>query len=313
MNKSLRRAVTAVALLAVTSLGLTACASSGDVSGSNSKSSSGGSGSITIGSANFPESQLLAEIYAQALEGDGYKVTRNFNIGAREVYLKALKDGSINLIPEYTGNTLNYYVAQNGTTSDATDSDQIYADLKKNLPKDLTVLNKSAAEDKDSLVVTKETADKYKLKSIEDLKPVASELVMGAGAEFETRKAGLVGLKDIYGIVFKSMTTLDSGGPLTVNAVKDGSVDVGDIFSTDPAIEQNHFVTLTDPKNVFTPQNVVPLGTKAVLKGKAVDALNAVSKSLTTDKLKSMMKDISIDKADIDTVAKKYIKDNKLN
>ncbi|PRZ41213.1 osmoprotectant transport system substrate-binding protein [Antricoccus suffuscus] len=309
MKKSLRRSLTAVALLAVTALGLTACASSGDVSGSNNKSS-GSSGSITIGSANFPESQLLAEIYAQALEGKGYKVTRNFNIGSREVYLKALKDGSIDLIPEYTGNTLNYYVAQNGTTSDATDPDQIYADLKKNLPKELTVLDKSAAEDKDSLVVTKETADKYKLKSIEDLKPVAGDLIMGAGPEFETRKAGLVGLKDIYGIVFKSMTTLDAGGPLTVNAVKDGSVDVGDIFSTDPAIEENHFVTLTDPKNVFTPQNVVPLGTKAKLKGKAVDALNAVSKSLTTDKLKSMMKEISIDKADIDTVAKKYLKDN---
>ncbi len=312
MNKSLRRTVTAVALVAVTALGLTACANSGDVSGSNSKSS-GDSGSIRIGSANFPESQLLAEVYAQALEGKGYKVSRNFNIGSREVYLKALKDGSIDLIPEYTGNTLNYYVAQNGTTSDATDPDQIYTDLKKNLPTDLTVLEKSAAEDKDALVVTKQTADKYKLKSIEDLKPVASDLIMGAGAEFETRKAGLVGLKDIYGITFKSMTTLDSGGPLSVNALKDGSVDVGDIFSTDPAIEQNHFVTLTDPKNVFTPQNVVPLGTKSALKGKAVDALNAVSKSLTTDKLKSMMKDISIDKADIDTVAKKYIKDNKLS
>lgn len=312
MNKSLRRTMTAVATIAVAALGLTACASSGDVSGSN-KPSGGDAGTITVGSANFPESQLLGEIYAQALEGKGYTVNRNFNIGSREVYLKALKDGSIDLIPEYTGNTLNYYVALNGTTSDATDANQIYADLKKNLPKDLTILQKSAAEDKDSLVVTKETADKYNLKSIADLKPVAGELVMGAGAEFETRKAGLVGLKDIYGVVFKSMTTLDSGGPLTVNAVKDGSVDVGDIFSTDPAIEQNHFVTLTDPKNVFTPQNVVPLGTKAKLTGKAVDALNAVSKSLTTDKLKSMMKDISIDKADIDTVAKKYLKDNKLD
>lgn len=312
MKKSLRRTMTAVATIAVTALGLTACASSGDVSGSN-KSSGGDAGSITVGSANFPESQLLGEIYAQALEGKGYTAKRNFNIGSREVYLKALKDGSIDLIPEYTGNTLNYYAEQNGTTTDATDSDTIYADLKKILPDNLTILDESAAEDKDALVVTKETADKYKLKSIEDLKSVASELTVGAGAEFETRKAGLVGLKDIYGIVFKGMTTLDSGGPLTVKAVNDGSVDLGLLFTTDPAIEQNHFITLTDPKHVFTAQNVVPLGTKEALKGKAADALNAVSKSLTTDKLKSMMKDISIDKADVDTVAKKYIKDNKLS
>lgn len=312
MNMSLRRAMTMIATLTIAAVGLSACASSNDVSGS-SDNSGGGSGSITIGSANFPESQLLAEIYAQALEGKGYKIKRDFNIGAREVYLKALKDGSIDLIPEYTGNTLNYYVAQNGTTNDATDPDAIYEALKKNLPEGLTILDKSSAQDKDALVVTKKTADKYKLKSITDLEPVASQLIMGAGPEFETRKAGLIGLKDIYGIQFKSFTTLDSGGPLTVNAVKDGSVDIGDIFTTDPSIEQNNFVVLTDPKNVFTPQNVVPLGTKAALKGKAATALNAVSKSLTTDKLKSMMKDISIDKADIDTVAKKYLKDNKLS
>lgn len=312
MNRSLRRSVTAIAMLAIASLGLSACASSDTVSGKNDSSGGSASGSITVGSANFPENQLLAEIYSRALEAKGYTIKRNFNIGSREVYLKALEDGSIDLIPEYTGNLLNYYSKENGTPSDATGADAISTDLQKNLPKGLTVLDKSKAEDKDALVVTEETAKKYNLKSIADLTSVADKLNIGAGAEFETRKTGLVGLKDVYGIEFGKKTVLDSGGPLTVNGLKDGSVDVANIFTTDPSIAEYKFVTLEDPKNLFTAQNVVPLGTKDKLTGKSVDALNSVSQALTTDGLKDMMKEVSIDKADVATVAEKFIKDNKL-
>jgi osmoprotectant transport system substrate-binding protein len=129
---------------------------------------SGGSAagvSLTVGSANFPGNVLLADIYAAALKQAGATVKTKLNIGSREAYLPGLKDGSIDLIPEYTGNLLQFL----DKTATATSSDDVFAALQKAVPAPLTVLDKSAAEDKDAIVVTKATADKYKLSSIADL------------------------------------------------------------------------------------------------------------------------------------------------
>src|SRR5437764_5642539 len=176
MRTKIALALTATALLSVSACG---SSSGGDPlatgSASAAASSSGGSktdaSTIVVGSANFPENQLLAEIYAGALAGKGVKVDKKLNIGSRETYIPALKDGSIDLIPEYTGVLAQYF----NKDAKATDADGVYKELKAALPPTLTVLDKSAAEDKDAVVVTKATADKYKLTSSPDVQPAAHD------------------------------------------------------------------------------------------------------------------------------------------
>jgi osmoprotectant transport system substrate-binding protein len=264
---------------------------------------------VVVGSANFPESALLAEIYAGALEAKDVKVEKKLNIGAREVYLPALEDGSIDLIPEYTGVLLQYF------QKDATEvtSDEVYEALKTAVPAKLTVLAQSTAEDKDAVVVTKETADKYKLTSIGDLAAVGKEITLGGPSEWKTRPTGVPGLKKVYGIEFASFKSLDAGGPLTVNALKSGTVQAANIFSTDPNIPANGWIALEDPKNLFAAQNVVPLINKAKATPGTTAALDAVSAKLTTPVLAELVKQVVLDKADPETVAEKFLADNGLS
>ena len=272
-------------------------------------SSSSASGSIVVGSANFPENQLLAEIYAGALEAKGVKVSKKLNIGSREVYIPALQQGAIDLIPEYTG-VLSQYFNKNAK---ATDADGVYNELKAALPSTLTVLDKSAAEDKDAVVVTKDTANKYHLKSIADLQPHAKDLTLGGPPEWKTRPTGVPGLKKLYNLDFKSFRALDTGGPLTVQALKNGQVDAADLFTTDPSIAANSFVILDDPKHLFAAQNVVPLVTKAKVTDTISSALNGVSAKLDTATLGELVKEVVVDKKDADTVAKEFLTKNSLS
>jgi osmoprotectant transport system substrate-binding protein len=174
-----------------TVLALAACGSS---SGGSPLGSTGGSkapsDTITVGSANFPENALLADIYADALSAKGVKVTKKLNIGSRETYIPALKDGSIDLIPEYSGVLLQYF----DKSATAVSSADVLAALQKAVPAPLTVLDQAAAEDKDAVVVTKATATKYHLTSIGDLKAVAGKLAIGGPPEWKTRQTGLPGL-----------------------------------------------------------------------------------------------------------------------
>jgi osmoprotectant transport system substrate-binding protein len=280
--------------------------------------SGGGTGdasspAIVIGSANFPENQLLAEMYAEALEGKGVKVTRKFNIGARELYLKALKEGSINMIPEYNG-ALLAALSKGGTLpAGVNTTDQVNSALVKVLPSGLEILKSSPAEDKDTLTVTSQTASKYHLKSISDLKPVASKLVIGAGPEFKTRSQGIVGLKKEYGLSFKSFKSLDPGGPLTKAALKNGQIQVADIFSTDSSIVTDKLVVLDDPKNLFAAQNITPVIEKSKVKGDVASTINAVSAALNTKDLTKYLAEVAVDKKSYDTVAKQFLSDNNLN
>jgi osmoprotectant transport system substrate-binding protein len=227
---------------------------------------------IKIGSANFSESTLLATIYADALQAKGVKVDQTPPLGSRETYIPALKDGSIDLIPEYTGTLLQYLNPQ-ATESSA---DEVYAALKKTVPAPLTVLDKSSAEDKDAVVVSKAVADRYNAKSIADLAPHCGELVFGGPSEFETRPDGIPGIKKTYNCAFKSYLSLDTG-PVTVKAVTDNTVQAADIFTTNPAIQENNLVALEDPKNNFAAQNVVPLINSAKASDQVKQILNAIS------------------------------------
>jgi len=280
--------------------------------------SGGGTGSssspaMVVGSANFPENQLLAEMYAQALEGKGVKVTRKFNIGARELYLKALKEGSINMIPEYNGALLAALSKGGAIPQGVATTDQVNAALKKVLPSGLEITTSSPAEDKDTLTVTAATAKKYHLKSIADLKPVANQLVVGAAPEFKTRSQGLVGLKKEYGVTFKSFKSLDAGGPLTKAALTKNQIQVANIFSTDSSIVTDHLVVLSDPKNLFAAQNITPVIEKSKVKGDVASTVDKVSAALTTKSLTKYLAEVAVDKKSYDTVAKEFLKANNLS
>lgn len=303
-----RYVFTAVAVLAATVLA--ACGSSSNPTGGkstaagSSSASSGGAGSVVIGSANFQENVLLMDIYAAALKAKGVTVTTKPNIGSRQVYIPALQDGSIDLIPEYSGVLLQYF---NKTATQVSSADVLTA-LQAALPATLTVLDQSSAQDKDAIVVTKDTATKYNLKSIADLAPVASKLTLGAAPEFATVADGVPALKSIYGVTFGTFKPLDAGGPLTINALKNGQIDAGDIFTTDPSITADNFVALDDPKNEFAAQNVLPLISKSKVTPTISSALNAVSAKLDTATLTTLVAKVITDKADPATVASDWLK-----
>jgi len=289
-------------------LAVAACGSSDPLASGSSATTPSSAGTIIVGSANFPENVLLAEIYAGALGAKGVKVEKKLNIGSREVYIPALRDGSIDLIPEYTGVLDQYF----NKSAKATDAAGVYAELKAAVPATLTILDKSAAEDKDAVVVTKATADKYKLKTIADLQPVAKNLILGGPPEWKTRATGVPGLKKLYNLEFKTFRALDTGGPLSVQALKNGQVDAVDLFTTDPSIADNGFVILDDPKSLFAAQNVVPLITKAKVNTVISDALNAVSAKLDTATLGELVKEVVVDKKDASVVAKEFLTKNGL-
>jgi osmoprotectant transport system substrate-binding protein len=295
------------AVFAVGALALVAgCGAGGDPLAQPSgggESSKAPSDTIVVGSANFPENVVLAEIYAGALEAKGVKVTKKLNIGNREAFMQALQDGSIDLIPEYSGVLLQFFDKK----ATAVTPDEVYAAIPKVLPETLTVLDKSSAEDKDAIVVTQETASQYSLKSIEDLGPVAKDLVIGGPPEFRTRQTGLVGLKDVYGLTFKQFRPLDVAGPLSVQALKNGQVQAVNLFTTQSAIAENNFVVLEDPKNLFAAQNVLPLITKSKASDTVKEALNAVSAKLDTDQLADLVKQAEVDKKNPDDVAKEWL------
>jgi osmoprotectant transport system substrate-binding protein len=238
----------------------------------------------------------------------GVKVSKKLNIGERAAYIKALNDGSINFIPEYSGSILSYL----DTSATAKSPADVYAALQQKVGSKLTVLNYASAQDSDTITVTKDTASKYHLTSLADLCAVAGQLILGAPQQFQTRADGVPALKSVYGVTFKQFTPLAAGGAVTVTALKNGSVDAADIFSTDPAIAANGFVSLTDPQSMFAAQNVVPLVTKAKVTQAIADACNAVSAKLDTATLASLVSKVQSDKEDPDKVAKDWLEQNGL-
>lgn len=307
MKRSLIARTAAVA--AVAAIGLTACGGGSNPLASGPAATPSPSGKILVGSANFTESQILAEIYAQALTAKGVQVELTPPIGSREAYYKGLQDGSIDLIPEYTGTLLQYL----NKDAPETEHDAVYAALQKTLPPTLIVGAKSAAEDKDAIVVTKETAAKYNAKSITDLAPNCGQLVFGGPPEIQKRPDGLPGFAKVYSCTFKEFKPLDAGGPLTVAALKNGDVQAADIFTTDASIPANGFVVLEDPKSNFAAQNVVPLVNKAKATDQVKAALDAVSAKLTTAELTTLNSDAAApSKPSLATVAKAWLTKNGL-
>lgn len=275
-------------------LALSACGGSPLASQSTSAASGSGgaSGPLVVGSADFPESQVIGEIYAGALNAAGVTASTKPNIGSREIYFKAVQDGSVDIVPDYSGNLLSYLNADASEVS----ADDVYKALPGKLPDGLGVLDAAKAEDKDAMVVTKATAQKYQLKSIEDLAKVCKDFTMAAPATFETRSYGFPGLKKNYNCELKGLQPFsDGGGNLTLQALLEDKVQVADIYTTTPSIVDNDLVVLEDPKNNFKAQQVLPLYNKSKMTDKAKEALNNVSKILTTEDLINLNRSVSGD------------------
>jgi len=264
---------------------------------------------VVVGSTNFPEQLVLANIYTDVLEAHGVEVKQRLNLGSREVVFPALKSGELDILPEYTGALLAYLT--NGK-SEAHKQDAVLAELKKALPDNLAMLQPASAQDKDALVVTQATAKKYNLKTVSDLKPVASKLICGGPPEMKTRFVGLPGLKKVYGIKFKEFRSLDAGGPLTTGALKNGDIDVARMFTTQGIINANNWVVLKDDKEMVPAQNLIPVVRKSVLNDTIRSALNKISANLTTHELQKMNRSVSVDKKSPKNVAKEWVKEHGL-
>ncbi|EMY35471.1 substrate-binding region of ABC-type glycine betaine transport system [Arthrobacter crystallopoietes BAB-32] len=290
-----RRSIITAAAASALALGLSACGANSnpleeDTAGP--AASPGVSGPLVVGSANFPESQVIGEIYAGALNAAGIEATTKPGIGSREVYVKAVEEGSVDVIPDYSGNLLLFLDPE----ATAASADEIMEALPAALPEGLSVLEPSPAENKDAMVVTKATAEKYQLSSIEDMGPVCDELVLGANPEFAERGYGLPGLKENYGCEPKSFEPInDAGGPATLKALITDQIQVADIYTTTPSIEDNDLVVLEDPKNNFIAQQVLPLVSSASVGEEATQVLNEVSAALTTEDLIDLNRQVSGD------------------
>ncbi|WP_406282253.1 ABC transporter substrate-binding protein [Nocardia sp. NBC_00881] len=239
---------------------------------------------LIVGSANFPESETIANVYAEVLRVNGFTVDTKLNIGSREAYIPALRQCAISVVPEYTGNLLQY-LDENATATTAADVDSA---LGKAIGSDLAIGTPAPGEDSDAVVVTRATAQRWNLRTIADLAAHSAEVKFGAPAEFQERPVGLPGLKKNYGLDIAAnnfVPIADGGGPATVRALVDGQVTAANIFTTSPAIAQNDLVVLADPKHNFPAQNIVPLVNVAKKSDKALAALNAASAALTTAEL----------------------------
>ena len=271
-----------VALAAVAvgaTVALAGCAS-GDPLDNGSGEGEGSTETLVVGSQDYYSNEIIAEIYAQALEENGYTVERDFRIGQREVYIPEIEDGAIDVFPEYTGNLLQYYVPD----TEATTSEDVYAELETSLPEGLRVLDQSPATDQDSYNVTKAFSDENGVTSLADLKDVTTPITLGGNSELATRPYGPEGLKEVYGVDVAFTPIEDSGGPLTLKALVDDQVQMVNIYSADPNIAANDLVTLEDPEGLFLASNVVPLVSEKVT-DEIAEIIDTVSEALTAEDL----------------------------
>jgi len=283
---------------------LAGCASSNPLdTPSDSSSGSGDGDTIVIGSQAYYSNEIIAEIYAQALENAGFTVDRQFSIGQRDAYMPDVESGAIDLFPEYTGNLLEYL--DDSTT--ATSPDDVYAALQDALPDGLTALDYAEASDQDTYTVLKSFADENGLKTIADLSKVTTPVTIGAAPEFEQRPYGPAAAKEVYGVDLAFSAT----GETTLESLLAGTIQVADIYSADPAFQTEDIVALEDPENIILASNVVPIASSDVA-DEIADVINAVSAKLTTEELVSLNVQSTVDQKSAEDIAKAWLSDQGL-
>ena len=255
---------------------------------------------IVVGSQAYYSNEIIAEIYAQALEGAGFEVERQFQIGQRDAYLPELESGAVDLFPEYTGNLLQYYSPE--TT--ATQADEVYGELATALPEGLTALAMSPATDQDSYNVTAEFAEANSLTSIADLANVDG-LILGGNPELEERPYGPTGLLETYGVT----VAFDATGDITVDALLEGVINVANVYSGDPRIADFGLVTLADPEGLFLASNVVPIASSDIASDLA-EVIDPISEALTPEGLVALNLKSTKDQMSASDIAAQWLADN---
>jgi len=318
--RTLSMRVGALAATCAVSLAVAACGSSNSSSSNGSSTSttsastaaskpaaSGpgvGKPAVTIGDKNFSEENILGQLYTQALEAKGYKVSLHENVGSSEIIYKALTSGAIDMYPEYTGTLLT---AIAGQTREPASAAAAYAQAKAYVEKHgLTLLDYTPFYDSDALATLPSYASAHHLTSIADLKPLGKTLTLGGPPEFATRFEGLLGLKQLYGVVptFKPISI-----ELSYKALESGQVHVQLVFSTDGQLLSGKFKVLSDPKHVFGFQNVAPVVRQSVLTAEGpafAETINRVSALLTIPAIQQMNAAVSIDKQSPASVAQRF-------
>jgi osmoprotectant transport system substrate-binding protein len=279
--------------------------------GANHAKPGAGKPAVTIGSKNFPEEVILGQLYAQALQAQGFKVKLKGNIGSSEIVDKALTSGQLDMYPEYTGTILSELAHQTKNPSNANDA---YNKAKKfEQTRGFTLLNKTPFFDSDAVAVLKSYAQKNHLSSLADLKKLGKKFKVGALPEFRTRFTGLLGLKQAYGVV---PTFVPLGATeIVYTAIDSGKINGGDVFTTDAQLTSGKYTLLKDPKFIFGFQNVAPVVSQKKLKAEGpafARTLNAVSAKLTLPAIQAMNKAVVLDKQNPAKVAAAFLKANKL-
>jgi osmoprotectant transport system substrate-binding protein len=293
--------------LGLAALLLAACGGTTDplaeASASRPSEPAAASAPVVVGSADFTESKILAEIYSQALKSKGVESSTKLGIGSREIYIKALQDQSISAVPEYTGNLLAHF-DPNATATTAAEVEKALPDV---LPSDLKLLKSSAATNQDVYVVTKEFSAQHGITSLEDLKKIASTSTLGGPPELEDRAYGPPGLETIYGAKFKAFVPYPKYPP-KISDLDNNKIQVATFFTTDAVIADKGYVQLEDPQSMILPQNVVPLVRSDVAENQAaVAALEAVHAALTTEELMELDKKVDSEHLDPAQVAGEWL------
>lgn len=277
---------------------------------------------LTVGSAGFYESALMAEIYAQALEAHGYTVERQLEIGTREQTKPAIESGEIDLLPEYIGSALSF-LGRDLTGDEAVpftasgDPDETYAKLETALADlDLAILDYTPAQDQNAFVVRQETADEFGLETMSDLTDVAAEFTWGLPPECETNPLCSGALEE-YGIPYADLEIeplAACDAPVAI-ALNEGAIDVAELCSTQPDIERFNFVLLEDDLQTQPAENIAPVVRQEFLDSAPADfaeILNAVSAEMTTEELTSLGVKIAVDQEDRADVARQWLENNGL-
>jgi osmoprotectant transport system substrate-binding protein len=268
---------------------------------------------VTMGSKNFTEQKVLGEIYAQALAAAGYDVSTQLNLGDEKTALKALEGGDISAYPEYTGTALLSFF---GVTADKLPNDEqkAYEEAKAGFAKkNLTALPPTPFVSSNEVAVTKETADKYSLQKISDLKPVAGKLTLYGSPECRQRLDCLLGLEQVYGLKFKKFVPVDIA--LRHEVLKKGQADVSIVFTTDPQNKREGFVLLEDDKGMFPPYNSTLVVRNDVIDKAGPDfakTVEMVNKGLTDEVMQELNARVDLDKSTPKDVAGQYLQESGL-
>ncbi|WP_420114444.1 ABC transporter substrate-binding protein [Pseudactinotalea sp.] len=297
-----RLTLTAGAVLAA-SLALAGCSNDNPLEDPTDAGSEDAGGAIVVGSQAYYSNEIVAEIYAQALEGAGLEVERQFSIGQRDAYMPEIESGAIDVFPEYTGNLLEFLDAE----ATATSPEDVYAALQEALPEQLTALDFAEASDQDTYTVLASFAQENGLTTIGDLANVDQELTIGAAPEFEQRPYGPAAAAEVYGVDL----TFSATGPTTLESLQAGEIQVADIYSADPAFETGEIVALEDPENMILSSNVVPIVSSDIA-DQVAEVINPISAALTADDLVALNAQSTVEQLSSADIASGWLEENGL-